>query len=49
VADRSKIRRLALHAADLRFDHPTSGKLLQFQTPWPADMRRFLERVESGR
>jgi 23S rRNA pseudouridine1911/1915/1917 synthase len=48
VTDRSKIRRLALHAAELRFEHPTSGKPLHFQTPWPADMRRFLERLESS-
>ena len=47
VTDRSKIRRLALHAADLQFEHPTSGKLLQFQTTWPADVRRYLARLES--
>ncbi len=47
IVDSSKIRRLALHAADLRFEHPTTGKLLQFQTQWPADMRRFLDRLES--
>lgn len=47
VVDTSKIRRLALHAADLRFEHPTSGKLLEFQTQWPADMQRFLNRLES--
>ena len=48
VADRGKIRRLALHAADLQFEHPTSGKLLQFQTQWPADMLRFLNRLEAS-
>ena len=47
VVDDSKIRRMALHAADLRFKHPTSEKLMQFQTPWPADMQRYLDRLES--
>ncbi|MDA8564161.1 RluA family pseudouridine synthase [Mariniblastus sp.] len=47
ITDRSKIRRLALHAAELRFEHPTSGKPLHFQTSWPADVRRFLDRLES--
>jgi 23S rRNA pseudouridine1911/1915/1917 synthase len=47
MVDESKIRRMALHAADLRFEHPTSGKLMQFQTGWPTDMQRFLSRLES--
>lgn len=47
IVDDSKIRRMALHAADLRFKHPTTGKLMQFQTKWPADMVRYLERLES--
>ena len=47
VADNSKIRRMALHAADLRFAHPTSGKPMQFQTSWPADMQRYLDRLVS--
>ena len=45
MADRSKIRRMALHAADLRFEHPTSGRLMQFQTQWPSDMQRYLHRL----
>jgi len=47
VVDESKIRRMALHAADLRFQHPTSEKQMQFQTSWPADMQRYLERLRS--
>ena len=45
VVDKSKIRRMALHAADLGFEHPTSGKLMQFQTEWPADIQRYLDRL----
>lgn len=48
VADESKIRRMALHAADLRFEHPDSGKLVQFQTDWPDDLRRFIDRLASS-
>ncbi len=48
VVDDSKIRRMALHAADLRFEHPTSGMLMQFQTHWPADMQRYLDRLASS-
>lgn len=47
VVDESKIRRMALHAADLRFKHPTSQKPLEFQTSWPADIQRYLGRLES--
>ncbi|MEL7500019.1 MAG: RluA family pseudouridine synthase [Planctomycetota bacterium] len=47
IIDHSKIRRMALHAAELHFEHPTTEKPLQFQTNWPADMCRFLERMDS--
>ena len=47
VPDKSNIRRMALHAADLRFEHPTTGKLMEFQTPWPADMQRYLDHLQS--
>ena len=36
-------RRQALHAARLGFDHPMTGKPLQFESPLPADMRELLE------
>lgn len=45
IVDNSNVRRMALHAAELSFEHPTSGKLMQFQTEWPADMQRYLERL----
>lgn len=46
VVDESGIRRMALHAAELRFEHPKTGKLMHFRTPWPADIQRYLERLE---
>lgn len=47
VVDNSKIRRMALHASDLRFEHPKTGKLMEFQTPWPANIQRYLERLQA--
>lgn len=48
VEDNSKIRRMALHAADLRFQHPTTGNLMKFQTDWPDDVQRYLEQLASS-
>ncbi len=45
VTDNSKVRRMALHATELMFAHPTTKKPLHFQTPWPPDMLRFLNRL----
>ena len=47
VCDESKVHRMALHATELNFKHPTTKKLLQFKTPWPADMLRFLHRLQA--
>ncbi|MDG1896415.1 MAG: RluA family pseudouridine synthase [Fuerstiella sp.] len=46
VKDDSGVRRLALHAAELKFDHPVTGKSMHFKTAWPADMQRFLNRLQ---
>ena len=45
VDDQSEIHRLALHATELKFRHPSTNELLEFQTPWPIDMLRFIERL----
>jgi 23S rRNA pseudouridine1911/1915/1917 synthase len=37
------IRRQALHAGLLGFDHPASGEPVSWQIPLPADMQRLLE------
>ena len=47
IQDNSGVHRLALHAAELKFDHPKTGKPLHFETLWPADMQRFLNRLHS--
>ena len=48
VKDDSGVRRLALHAAELKFDHPVTGKSMHFKTAWPADMQRFLNRLQAA-
>jgi 23S rRNA pseudouridine1911/1915/1917 synthase len=40
--DESRAPRVMLHAADLGFVHPVSGKELRFTSPLPADMRMVL-------
>jgi 23S rRNA pseudouridine1911/1915/1917 synthase len=47
VEDRSGAQRQALHAAELGFTHPVTGKRLEFQMPIPADMERLLDRLRS--
>ena len=39
--------RQALHAAELGFEHPKTGKPLHFSSPLPADMRVLLDALKS--
>lgn len=43
--DESAAPRLALHATELGFVHPTTGKDIHWQMPPPADLLRFIERI----
>ena len=45
VEDGSRIKRMALHAAELKIKHPTSGDLMEFKTAWPDYVLRFLEKA----
>ena len=47
IDDRSQAPRLALHAAELGFIHPVIGEELNFRTPFPDDLSRFLERLRA--
>jgi 23S rRNA pseudouridine1911/1915/1917 synthase len=38
------IPRHALHSTGLKFDHPTTGQRLSFESPLPTDLREFLDR-----
>jgi 23S rRNA pseudouridine1911/1915/1917 synthase len=43
---KEKLRRNFLHAAELEFAHPVSGKALSLQSPLPRELEDFLGRVE---
>lgn len=43
--DASGAPRLALHAAELSFDHPITGERLRFHMPLPNDLAAFLTRL----
>jgi 23S rRNA pseudouridine1911/1915/1917 synthase len=40
--------RLMLHAAELGFVHPSTGRTLHFELPLPEDMQRTLQRLRRG-
>ena len=45
ILERSGAPRLALHAAELGFEHPVTGESLHFQTRLPHDLALFLRRL----
>jgi 23S rRNA pseudouridine1911/1915/1917 synthase len=47
IPDDSGAPRLALHAAELGFVHPATGKEMTWDMPPPPDLQRFLERLRS--
>ena len=48
VADKLALPRQALHAAELRFPHPTTGEEVTVTSPLPPDLRAFLDSVGVG-
>lgn len=49
LPDTSGAPRLALHAAELGFEHPLTGETLQWSMDLPPDLQGFLEQLRSGR
>jgi 23S rRNA pseudouridine1911/1915/1917 synthase len=45
VPDSSGAPRLALHAAELGFEHPATGQFVHWEMPWPADLQDFVNRL----
>lgn len=45
VVDCSNAPRLALHATELGFVHPQTGRTCIFETPWPRDMLRWIDQL----
>lgn len=41
-------KRMALHAAELGFRHPTTGEALHFESPWPKEFQAFLREVAAA-
>jgi 23S rRNA pseudouridine1911/1915/1917 synthase len=48
LADESGAPRLALHAAELGFQHPLSGESISFKMPLPRDLQEFLDRLRQA-
>lgn len=38
-----------LHAAELQFAHPSTGRVLRFEAPLPAELQAFLGQIENAR
>jgi len=47
IPDHSQAPRIALHAAELGFVHPTSGELLRFEMPLPVELADFIKRLRT--
>jgi 23S rRNA pseudouridine1911/1915/1917 synthase len=45
IADESGAPRLALHAAELGFEHPVTGEPMRFEMPLPEDLEDLLDRL----
>lgn len=49
LPDGSRAPRVALHAAELGFQHPITNENLQFKMPLPDDLKAFLDRLRRGK
>ena len=45
---RRGLKRMFLHAAQLTIAHPTTGTLVTFDAPLPADLASFVQRLETS-
>jgi 23S rRNA pseudouridine1911/1915/1917 synthase len=43
-----RFRRQALHAYQLGFSHPETGKAMLFESPLPTDISRLLDALKSA-
>ena len=46
--ERLRLGRNFLHAAQLEFTHPRTGKLLELEAPLPQELESFLGRLDSA-
>jgi 23S rRNA pseudouridine1911/1915/1917 synthase len=47
-SDTSGAPRLALHAAELGFEHPVTGEQMRFNMPLPRDLQEFIDRLRKS-
>jgi 23S rRNA pseudouridine1911/1915/1917 synthase len=47
LAAKLGLERQWLHAVRLSFAHPTSGELMQFESPYPADLQHALDVISA--
>lgn len=47
IPDESGAPRLALHAAELAFEHPVTGERMEFKMPLPPELAEFVARLRS--
>ena len=45
VIDSSHFERLALHATELKFEHPETGEMLEYNSHWPTRVLKTLDRM----
>jgi 23S rRNA pseudouridine1911/1915/1917 synthase len=43
IPDATSASRQALHSQSLQLDHPITGERLQFESPWPRDLQRWID------
>jgi 23S rRNA pseudouridine1911/1915/1917 synthase len=48
VVDKSGAPRLALHAAELGFQHPVTNEPMHWAMPLPADLEKFVEKLRKN-
>lgn len=48
VPDESRAKRMCLHAAQLKIEHPETRKVMDFETPWPKKMQVYLNRLHAS-
>jgi 23S rRNA pseudouridine1911/1915/1917 synthase len=44
----NSLGRQALHAAELGFEHPTTHRMMRFESPLPPDLKRLVRALEAG-
>jgi hypothetical protein len=41
------LNRYFLHSAELRFSHPSTGKVMSFRSPLPPELQKLLNQLQA--